>query len=292
VNRLPISGSAFDRLGRHLAEGAATDVDLDQFEEVRLVYGRILEAVQAGLSRIGTETTGRVKTTGTLIDKLRRTPGLTIRGIHDLAGCRLVVMPQPVPFGTEISGKTVKRSCTLSEGRISQDVIVGRIVQAFNPAGNPFSSKAPRIVDRRLSPSAGYRAVHVIVFIEGIPVEIQVRTRLQHMWAEATERLADRWGRGLRYGQGPDDADSVVEPGVTRRHLVEALVELADAVAAYEEAQVTVDTAEVTLACLDEGLQHAETLAVLENVRPRMRTARDGMDETLRTFLTIIEGME
>jgi hypothetical protein len=83
-----------------------------------------------------------------------------------------------------------------------------------------------------------------------------------------------------------------VEPGVTRRHLVEALVELADAVAAYEEAQVTVDTAEVTLACLDEGLQHAETLAVLENVRPRMRTARDGMDETLRTFLTIIEGME
>jgi hypothetical protein len=37
----------------------------------------------------------------------------------------------------------------------------------------------------------------------GIPVEIQIRTRYQQAWAEATERLADSWGRGIRAGRAP-----------------------------------------------------------------------------------------
>jgi hypothetical protein len=39
------------------------------------------------------------------------------------------------------------------------------------------------------------------VFPDGFPVEIQVRTRLQHEWAELFEKLADQLGRGIRYGE-------------------------------------------------------------------------------------------
>ena len=34
-------------------------------------------------------------------------------------------------------------------------------------------------------------------------VEVQVRTRLQHEWAEIFEKLADLLGRGIRYGEPP-----------------------------------------------------------------------------------------
>ena len=39
---------------------------------------------------------------------------------------------------------------------------------------------------------------------DGILLEVQVRTTLQHQWAEAFERAADRFGRGLRYEEDMD----------------------------------------------------------------------------------------
>jgi hypothetical protein len=39
---------------------------------------------------------------------------------------------------------------------------------------------------------------------DGILLEVQVRTTLQHQWAEAFERAADRFGRGLRYEEDVD----------------------------------------------------------------------------------------
>src|SRR6185312_32792 len=43
-----------------------------------------------------------------------------------------------------------------------------------------------------------------IVFIRSLQVEIQVRTQLQHQWAELYEKLADKIGRGIRYGEAPE----------------------------------------------------------------------------------------
>jgi ppGpp synthetase/RelA/SpoT-type nucleotidyltranferase len=50
------------------------------------------------------------------------------------------------------------------------------------------------VQDRRVAPSFGYRAVHVIALQDGYRVEIQVRTYLQDLWAQVIERLADAWG--------------------------------------------------------------------------------------------------
>lgn len=82
--------------------------------------------------------------------------------------------------------------------RAGQDELVDRLVATFAD-----EARAPKVIDRRAEPSHGYRAVHIIVFPGSVPVEIQVRTRLQHEWADMFEKLADRVGRGIRYGQTP-----------------------------------------------------------------------------------------
>jgi ppGpp synthetase/RelA/SpoT-type nucleotidyltranferase len=99
--------------------------------------------------------------------------------------------------------------------------------------------KSPELIDRRDNPSYGYRAVHIIVFEDGVPVEIQVRTKLQDSWAQITEKLGDAWGRGLRYGLGPDDPDAPLDESapVTRRDIMEIVADLADAISNLEAAE-------------------------------------------------------
>jgi putative GTP pyrophosphokinase len=90
--------------------------------------------------------------------------------IQDIAGCRLVV--------TDV---------------VEQDKVVQSLVGRFPHA---------TIVDRREKPSHGYRAVHVIASYEDILVEIQVRTSLQHLWAELSEKLSDVIDPAIKYGGG------------------------------------------------------------------------------------------
>lgn len=97
-------------------------------------------------------------------------------------------------------------------------------------------AKPAELIDRRETPSHGYRAVHIIVFPDGVPVEIQLRTKLQDSWAQITEKLGDAWGRGLRYGLGPDDPDTPLAQGetVTRRDIMGVVAELGDAISNLE----------------------------------------------------------
>lgn len=144
----------------------------------------VLDQVERQLGELGFEAVTRVKTTGTLVDKLRRDKTLKLRSIHDFAGARIVL--------------------GLDATRLDQDVAAARIAEEFASCAKPSIMK-----DRRTTPSHGYRAVHVIVFPADIPVEIQIRTKLQDVWAQLNESLGDRWGRGLRYGDGPDQPDAL-----------------------------------------------------------------------------------
>jgi hypothetical protein len=86
--------------------------------------------------------------------------------------------------------------------------------------------------------------VHVIVFPEDIPVEIQIRTRPQNQWAQATESLGDAWGRGLRYADGPDEPDSLAgspfAPSLTRAQVVEKWTHMSDLIADTEQLEIEV----------------------------------------------------
>ncbi|MBI2059523.1 MAG: hypothetical protein HYT87_07095 [Nitrospirae bacterium] len=61
------------------------------------------------------------------------------------------------------------------------------------------------VADRRETPSYGYRAVHVIPRIKGKLIEIQVRTLLQHLWGDFSEKLSDRFDPSIKYGGGDSD---------------------------------------------------------------------------------------
>jgi len=98
----------------------------------------------------------------------------------------------------------------------ARDVIGLRVVGDFDLSGQDgivevlsghFGDSLKGVVDRRLDPNSGYRAVHVIVDLAGSLSEIQVRTRLQSHRAEVFEALADKWGRQIGYGSAPS-ADS------------------------------------------------------------------------------------
>lgn len=182
-----ISTSQIDRLGERLR---GTDVisgdDLALLQAFRAEHEEALLHVQTRIERAlpRVDPTARIKTIQTLHDKLRRQPTKLSR-IQDIAGVRIV---QDMDL-------------------LEQDEVVADLAREFRPS---------RVVDRRARPMHGYRAVHVVVLIGRCSIEIQVRTRSQHLWAEVVERLGDRWGRDIRYGGDPADSGRTVDGSTTR----------------------------------------------------------------------------
>ena len=116
--------------------------------------------------------TGRLaKSTLSIVEKLRR-ESLRLSQMQDIAGCRVVV------------GNVVE-----------QERFVASLINDFPEAS---------VIDRRDNPSYGYRAVHIIAEISGKPIEIQVRTSLQHLWAEVSEKSSDVLDPTIKYGGGSE----------------------------------------------------------------------------------------
>ncbi|MFH8284229.1 RelA/SpoT domain-containing protein [Streptomyces antibioticus] len=185
---LPFSKSQIIRLGERLTKASEpSDEDLTALGQLLLAYDDTLVSALDLVRGLGFDPTSRVKNTGTILEKLARHGGSWLKSIQDLAGMRIV----------------------LDGDRKAQDAAVALITEAFATC-----EREPKIIDRRAQPSQGYRAVHVIVYPDGIPVEIQVRTRWQHEWADMFEKLADLIGRGIRYGEPPAHWWSNVEAAI------------------------------------------------------------------------------
>jgi hypothetical protein len=275
----PLSGNQLTKLGKRLAgDEPISDEDYALLERVADAYQAVADEVERRLRSLGFEATTRgFKSTGTLVDKLRRTT-LKLKDIHDLAGARIVV----------------------DGGRLEQDQTVERIMQAFESC-----PKAPLMIDRREKPSNGYRAVHVIVFEDSMPIEIQIRTGLQDKWAQIAEKLGDIWGRGLRYGLGPDLPDAPVTPGDpssgTRGEVVGQLLTIADRLSGIEESEKAFAKVEVQLekvlerdpadqGTAPEGLENiGERLA---RVRESIATGRAVAEHTLDTYVRLLTEQE
>lgn len=174
------SKSRISRLGKALISTSPPPAEpLEELHELLIVYDAALDVAVARIrEHVNVQPTSRLKNTGTILEKLRRSGGGSLGNIQDLAGIRIVL------------------DCDLTE----QIRFARRVEKIFSD-----EARLPKIVDRRFEESRGYRAVHVIVTIEGRPVEVQIRTTLQHQWANLFEKFADIVGRGIRYGEPPDE---------------------------------------------------------------------------------------
>ncbi len=224
----PLSSSQIERLGSRLIKTPETaPEDLQLLQQLLEAYSEVLTAaLERVRMNLGVPATSRIKNTGTILEKLHRYGGSWLKSLQDLAGMRIV----------------------RSFNRGEQDVLVARLVELFSDGARP-----PKVVDRRVDPVQGYRSVHVIVFPEGVPVEIQVRTAWQHEWAELFEKLADRIGRGIRYGEPPTKLHVPEELGGNagaallrvaeaqnrlRRTVVRQAMLIADLISAVEEVEL------------------------------------------------------
>lgn len=187
-----LSKTQIDKLGERLKKGNVTEADLRLLDEYRLSFSAAYQFVEESLrEQLKLEPTGRpAKSTPSIVEKLKR-ESIRLTQMQDIAGCRLIVDFIP-----------------------RQNEIVEALKQLF---------AVITIVDRRIRPIHGYRAVHAIINHNGKLVEIQIRTKLQHSWAELCEKMADRYGPGLKYGSGPPDLVRILlrESAVAAR--VEAL---------------------------------------------------------------------
>jgi len=199
---------------------------LDTF---RLSFAAACDQASHELKKLGLKPVSRpAKSTASIIAKLNRERG-RLSKMQDIAGCRVEV-----------------------DNIAQQDRVVQDIIAKFPDAVE---------YDRRQKPSHGYRAVHLVVDINGFLVEIQVRTSLQHGWASAVESLADRIDPDIKYGGGPEFARDV-------------LIKASDAVAKFERIEISLgDLHERSpLSPLTEGIE-----AELSKIKRDLQEALGGI---------------
>lgn len=142
-------------------------------DKLRKGYGRTLVAQ-------------RLKRLPTIIDKLKRYPGMNLVRMQDIGGLRAVV-------GNIRSVRKLERVYR-DESRFKHELI-----------------KVYDYIDR--PKEDGYRGVHLIYkynnnqtsvssSYNGLILELQLRTRLQHIWATAVETMGTYLGQALKSRQG------------------------------------------------------------------------------------------
>lgn len=230
------SNSQLDKLGSRLRSDKLSAEDLRLLDEYRRSFSKDYEQVVSIIrDELLLAPTGRpAKSTTSIRDKLKR-ESIRLSQIQDIAGCRIVV---PDIF--------------------AQDRSVNALITQFGDM---------KIFDRRKRPSHGYRAVHLIAVVGDRPVEIQVRSVFQHMWAELSEKAADIIDPALKYGGGPEDWQA-------------ELSELSDIVAERERFQVEVQELKTrTHALPDASSEIREKLRILED---RMAQANVELQDALK----------
>ena len=134
----------------------------------------------------------RIKRLSSIESKLRRNPNMKLSQMQDLGGCRAVL-------GTP--------------RRVMDLVDLYEKAAAKNPTDRPeFVKKYDYIAEPKPD---GYRSVHFVykyrtqaagpAIYNGLRIEIQLRSRLQHAWATAVETVSTFTGQALKSNLGDED---------------------------------------------------------------------------------------
>jgi ppGpp synthetase/RelA/SpoT-type nucleotidyltranferase len=202
--RSGLTRSQINKLGRRLKTGQSpSDEDLRLWAAYQDALQSLVADMREEMERACRavlpgelyEPTSRDKQLRSIVAKLQR-PGITtqLANMQDTVGFRVVV-PRA----------------------LDQEALVNHL----------RSTTDWKVIDRRQRPSHGYRAVHLVQSNELGSCECQVRTRLQHQWAELSERM-DRIVEGTKYGAG--------DPG-----FLAGLTRLSNMVATFEALELRAD---------------------------------------------------
>lgn len=190
-----------DTAGKHLAEEKLQDydsvvTDLVIINNWRTSHSFPLNSFHVTLRNRARKldpraiTAQRIKRLSSIEAKLRRFPTMQLSRMHDIGGCRAVV-------------KNV--------------AVVKLLVNAYRKSAvkNPKRAELVRTYDYIACPKVdGYRCVHLVYRYRssasrhrpynGLRIELQLRSQLQHTWATAVETVGTFIGQALKSSQGEE----------------------------------------------------------------------------------------
>ena len=179
------SKSAVRKAGKNIAKSGYNDwpdpLDIEILDEWRKAHLKPLSAIAMWLRKPSLDSTGlapaqRLKRRDTFIDKLITGRAQDASTMHDLGGCRLIF--------PDIGTLETFRSYLEKKSRARHKLL--HEASKYDYIANPKNT--------------GYRGVHYVygyapsslelAELEGLKIEVQLRTSLQHAWATAVE-IAD-----------------------------------------------------------------------------------------------------
>ena len=191
IQKMPTSKSRIDKSGRALTnsdfdlteEYLELDEIFDQFRESHLAPLTSLTAsIQNVLSDLGESyyIAQRLKRKPQIVRKLKRL-SVRLTQLQDIGGLRIIVNDNSV----------IQRLEATIENSIAKNPNYTLARNAdYRPEGRDDS---------------GYRALHKIVKFQDIFLEVQIRSRAQHYWAESVERTSVFYGKRLKEGEGSSE---------------------------------------------------------------------------------------
>lgn len=191
------SKSQINKAGKILTTGSPFSLEyqraLDLANKWRACHAYPINTFQATLRTKLKDCSGqpivaqRLKRMPTVIDKLRRFPNMQLTTMQDIAGLRAVL-------------ESVKDAKLVANRYLNNKSFPHEFVEQYD-----YISK-PRDID-------GYRSNHLIYKYknklnpgyDGLRIEIQIRTKLQHIWATAVETMGTFLGQALKSKQGDQE---------------------------------------------------------------------------------------
>lgn len=184
---MALSKSRIDKAGRSLANPGELTIESmeleEDFDEYRISHLEPLSLttleLQNWLHGYGSSyyIAQRVKRKPQIVRKLRRL-SVRLTQLQDIGGCRIIVennenVDQLISFIRD----NVTKICGFSLRRVTDYREKGR-------------------------DQTGYRSAHLLLERDGRSLELQIRSRIQHYWAESIERTSVIYGRHLKEQEG------------------------------------------------------------------------------------------
>ncbi len=171
-----VSKSRVNKAGKSLRFGTETSEDLEAIESWRASHAYVLNTFQMTLRRKVKEqaivVAQRLKRRNTIFGKARREAKLDLARMHDVAGCRLI-------FSDVQHLSEFRKNFHSSRFQHHLRNDVGSYDYIKNPKSSGYRG-IHDVYEHRVNSPAGSRW-------NGLLVEIQYRTEVQHAWATSVE---------------------------------------------------------------------------------------------------------